>query len=306
MKIQWPDGKSFAFTVFDDPDRDVMNNTKPVYDFLRDLGFRTTKGVWMLDAEDHCGPTGLSCENRQYLDWILDLKASGFEIGYHNARSHDSKRDLTLKALDLFKQHFGRNPACMSNHYTNREAIYWGPNRLTGPYRAIYRLAKRGNIEYEGHLEDSDFFWGDLCKERVRYVRNFVYPDINTLKACPFMPYHDETMPYVQYWYASCEGGTVEDYVRSLSEKRQDRLIEEGGACIMYSHYAKGFFRDGHLDRRFRELMERLASLNGWFVPVWELLGYLREQGAGKIVASGQRNRLQQKWLVYKMLKSSS
>jgi hypothetical protein len=75
MKIQWPDGKSFAFTVFDDPDRDVMHNTKPVYDFLRNLGFRTTKGVWMFDAEDHSGPTGLSCENRQYLDWILELKA---------------------------------------------------------------------------------------------------------------------------------------------------------------------------------------------------------------------------------------
>jgi hypothetical protein len=194
----------------------------------------------------------------------------------------------------------------MSNHYTNREAIYWGADRLNGLCRKTYELVKRDRIEYQGHVPDSEYFWGDLCRERIRYVRNYVYPETNTLKACPFLPYHDATMPYVPCWYASCEGGTVEDYTESLSEKRQDRLVEEGGACIMYTHYAKGFFHDGQLDRRFKELMERLASLNGWFVPVWELLGYLKEQGAGKTITAGQRNRLQWKWLMYKMLKRSS
>lgn len=107
MKIQWPDGKAFAFAVFDDPDRDMMGNTKPVYEFLHDLGLRTTKGVWMLDAEDHGGPIGLSCENPEYLEWILSLQSAGFEIGYHNARSYDSTREQTRQALDMFRQRFG-------------------------------------------------------------------------------------------------------------------------------------------------------------------------------------------------------
>ena len=48
MKVAWPEGKAFAFTVFDDTDACTVENTKPVYDFLRDCGLRTTKSVWPL------------------------------------------------------------------------------------------------------------------------------------------------------------------------------------------------------------------------------------------------------------------
>ena len=42
----------------------------------------------------------------------------------------------------------------------------------------------------------------------------------------------------------------------------------EGGACIMYTHFASGFVHDGGLDPRFTELVTRLAGKNGSFVPV--------------------------------------
>ena len=42
----WPGGKSFAFTIFDDPDSQTLEAGREVYALLADLGFRTTKGVW--------------------------------------------------------------------------------------------------------------------------------------------------------------------------------------------------------------------------------------------------------------------
>ena len=49
--VRWPDGKDFAFTIFDDTDYARMDNVPPVYEFLKDQGFRTTKSVWPLRDE---------------------------------------------------------------------------------------------------------------------------------------------------------------------------------------------------------------------------------------------------------------
>jgi len=49
-KIKWPGGKDFAFTIFDDPDHDTVENVAAIYSFLDDLGLRTTKAVWPIDV----------------------------------------------------------------------------------------------------------------------------------------------------------------------------------------------------------------------------------------------------------------
>jgi hypothetical protein len=45
--VKWPNGKSFAFTIVDDTDEATVNNVKPIYDLLYELGFKTTKTVWL-------------------------------------------------------------------------------------------------------------------------------------------------------------------------------------------------------------------------------------------------------------------
>ena len=45
--INWPDNKKFAFTIFDDTDGSNLNDNRLVYDYLNELGFKTTKSVWM-------------------------------------------------------------------------------------------------------------------------------------------------------------------------------------------------------------------------------------------------------------------
>lgn len=305
-RIQWPDGKSFAFTVFDDPDRDMLTNVKPVYEFLWDLGIRITKGVWMTEGEGQHDLGGMTCENEAYRNWILSLQKGRFEIGWHNACYRDSPREVTAACLERFKEMFGCYPSCMSNHYRNRDAIYWGAARLSGLFRLLYKVAVRSPVKSEGQVEGSRYFWGDLCRGKIRYVRNFVYPEINTLKACPVMPYRDENRPYVNGWYASAEGGNADDYVRMLSERNLDRLAEEGGACIMYTHFAKGFWSGGELDGRFRAAMERLAGMNGWFVPVSELLDYLGSLRNDREITKPELNRLEWRWLMTKATRGSS
>ena len=42
-KIPWPDGKRFAFSVFDDPDADALESGRGLYSLLADLGARVIK-----------------------------------------------------------------------------------------------------------------------------------------------------------------------------------------------------------------------------------------------------------------------
>jgi len=129
-----------------------------------------------------------------------------------------------------------------------------------------------------------------------------VYCNLNTLRACPWIPYHDPDRPFVNAWFASSEGPNLHAFLRMLSEANQDRLEAEGGACIMYTHFASGFHVDGRLDPTFRRLMTRLAAKPGWFVPVATLLDHLRlrSPGSGTITAR-QRGRLERAWLRHKI-----
>ncbi len=61
----WPGGHKFAFSIFDDTDWATVENVKPVYDLLADLGMRTTKSVWMFRGEGSPKISGATCEDRQ-------------------------------------------------------------------------------------------------------------------------------------------------------------------------------------------------------------------------------------------------
>ncbi len=302
-KMIWPDGKDFAFTVFDDTDLETVENVGPVYDFLKDNGFLTTKSVWPIRGNLAPRIGGDTCVNADYRTWLKSLQADGFEIALHNATYHTSDREQTLQGLRKFNEYFGHWPKSMTNHAECEENIYWGQFRLSGFNRLIYEMLNFGRTKanYRGHIECDELFWGDCCKEYIEYVRNFVFKDINTLKQCPFMPYHDTLRPYVNYWFASTEGANVEDFNIAVSEGNQDRLEAEGGACIMYSHFANDFCRNGRVDKRFEMLMKRLSGKNGWLVPVSALLDYLKERNGEHVITHAQRAMLERKWLYHKI-----
>ncbi len=301
--ILWPEGKRFAFTIFDDTDYAYTNNVADVYAFLADLGTKTTKSVWPVRGSGVPLCEGATCEDTDYLTWLLRLRDQGFEIGYHMSTFHTSQRADTITGLDRFRKLFGVDPMCMANHSGCAENIYWGDCRVTGVNRFLYNLATKFRFsgKYRGEVLGDPLFWGDYCRERITFVRNFVFSDINTLKDCPEMPYHDPARPYVNYWFASSEGPRVDSFVETISEANQDRLESEGGACIMYAHLACGFLENGKLQPEFARLMRRLAAKPGWFVPVGTLLTYLKEQKGETVLNSSQRNRLERRWLAHKL-----
>ena len=295
----WPDNKRFAFTVFDDTDSQTRANGEPVYRLLEDLGFRTTKSVWPVAATGTGSDSGSTCADPDYRAWVQRLAARGFEIGFHNATSHTSPRAVTLAALDQFASYFAAYPRSMANHYFSHEAIYFGEARVTGINRAAYNLLtgyrKRGR--YRGHIEGDPLFWGDVCREKIQYVRNFAYRDIDTLAACPWMPYHDPERPYVNRWFASSEGKTSAEFLERLTEANQDRLESNGGCCIMYTHFALGFLDHGVLNPRFVELMRRLSKRPGWFVPVSTMLDHIEAQRGPVVLPTSARSQLERRWL---------
>ena len=300
--IVWPEGKRFAFTVFDDPDSQTLEAGRAVYSFLAEQGFRTTKGVWPVRGPRTPSDHGGTCAEPDYLAWCADLQRQGFEIGLHNATLHTSYREEIRAALDRFASEFGGPPRTMAHHYFCDDNLYWGEGRVSGVNRLVYNLLTRfqNRNKFFGHVDGHPYFWGDLCKERVTYVRNFVFGEINTLKVCPYMPYHDPDRPYVNQWYASSEGANAASFVNTINEQAQDRLEEEGGACIMYTHFGHGYWEDGRLLPRFTELMTRLSRKNGWFVPAGTLLDYLRAQRGELVLTPAQRGELERRWIWHK------
>jgi hypothetical protein len=300
----WPDGKAFAFTVFDDNDCATFSNNRVVYDFLHRLGLRTTKSVWVRDGDGPPKIAGITCADRDYLAWLKELQQKGFEIAWHHATWETSRRETTLSALDQFREWFGRDPRSMANHDENREGIYWGASRLSGWRRSILgRLLFR--VVFSGHEPSSPLFWGDACLERIRYVRNFTFRAIDSLASCPAMPYHDPAKPFVSRWFAASAGADVDEFTDLISPEKVDSLEESGGACIVYTHFGKGFVKGSELDPRFRERIGALAARNAWFPTVSELLDYLEaRRGGAHVLGNRERRDLETRWLIDRTLHS--
>lgn len=304
--IVWPEGRRFAFTVYDDPDGQSLDTTRLVYQFLSDLGFRTTIAVWPLGTRREPNSGGETCANPDYLRYLQELAMAGFEIAWHGATAHSSPRQETQEGLDRFSLYFGGNPVTMANHY-NEEAIYWGPARLSGIRRSIYRTVTRSRTDrHFGQVEDNPYFWGDLCRDRILYCRNFVFLDLNTLRACPWMPYSDSNRKWVNRWFAASEGAQGPAFFRAVSERNQDRLEAQGGASILYTHFGHGFVSGGKLQPEFRRLMVRLSKKNGWFVPCSTILNHIVAQRGVVSLSDRLRSKLEWKWLGEKIFRGTS
>ena len=277
-KLDWPDGKPFAFTVIDDTDRAELDRVRPVYDLLLEHGMRTTKTVWPLRARGKPITGGQTLEDERYAAWIHELRRSGAEIALHGVADETSTRERVIEGFERYRAVLGEDAEIHINHVGQREGIYWGAARFDPPVNwayALHRMRRGSDRDCRGHVERDPHFWGDLCRERIRFVRNMVWPDINTLKMDPLMPYHDPRRPFVRHWFSSSFGSGVRAFCRLISERNQDRLAEEGGACIVYTHFGSTFHP---MDPEFVRLIRRLATLGGWFVPASQVLRHVGER----------------------------
>jgi hypothetical protein len=303
--VRFPGNKRFAFTVCDDTDEGTVENLTAVYRFLADLGFGTTKSVWPLGPIHHGHINGETLQNKHYLRFVLWLQDQGFEISLHGVQNHHATREVIERGLEEFTRLTGRTPRVHSNHSRNRENIYWGDERFAlASIKLGYNLATRFSWHnyFQGHVEGSPYFWGDLCKERITYVRNFIFQDINLDRIGRTMLYHDPSKPYVNYWFNCCDGGNVDKFCKLLCDANQDQLEAEGGVCVMFTHFALGFCQNGVLHPEFVRLMKRLSKMNGWFVPVSRLLDHLRVERTGNHhISKAELAAMEKRWALSRL-----
>ena len=114
------------------------------------------------------------------------------------------------------------------------------------------------------------------------------------------MPYIDGTKKeYSNYWFSSSDGHTISEFNSLLNKNNIDKLESEGGACLVYTHLASGFFkRDGIINEEFKRNIKYLSSKNGWFVPASTLLDYLKSHRKNAHVSQKYLARLDLIWVV--------
>jgi hypothetical protein len=278
--IRFPEGKRFAFTIIDDTDMTTLERVKPIYQILDKYGLKTTKTVWVYDTNEASYSTnrGDSLRNPAYREFIRDLHRKGFEIALHGVRGGSSRRREVMDGLDEFKKELGAYPSMHVNHSMNRDNLYWGGHVFAfAPLRWAGTMVNRH--DFDGDDPRSEYFWGDLAKERIKYVRRYTFPEINLLSVHSSFPYHLDDKPYVNYWFPTSNGDRIREFSELLKTENLERLEREGGVCLVYAHLGAGSFNRGdRVDPRFEERIRELVAHNGWFVPASQILDYLQQQ----------------------------
>jgi hypothetical protein len=267
----------FIFTIFDDTDNATIENIKPVYDCLYKNKIFITKSVWPKNVKIGNNFTGDSLEDKKYLSFILGLKEKGFEIALHNVGSGQFIREEIIDGVDKYKECIGEYPNIHVNHSANSDNIYWGEVRFIFPFNYIYSFFNKKT--YYGEIENSPFFWGDIVKKHIKYIRSHTFYDINTIKSDPYMPYiENRKSKYSNFWFSSTDALNLNSFNNMVSSNNIDKLIYENGISIIYTHFASGFVKNGQLNKEFETNIEYLSSKNGLFIPVSELLDLLLEK----------------------------
>lgn len=294
----FPDGKRFAFTVIDDTDMATVDGVGPVYALLERLGMRATKTVWTMPCpEGSKNFTGSqTLHDADYRAFVIDLQRRGFEIASHGATMESSPRERTEAGLDYFRGVLGASPRVHANHAANCENLYWGPARVDDPLLKRLLRSMSGASYYQGDVQGSPYWWGDLCERHVEYVRNLTFSEINLLRVNPTIPYRDPSRPLVRRWFSAADAEDAEAFGRLIRPEAQERLEREGGVCIVATHFGKGFVAEGGVAEPFRSRLEMLARRPGWFPPVGTLLDWMRRQVGDGVLPPREWRRMQWRW----------
>lgn len=304
MKLTFPGGKRCAFSVFDDTDVATLDSIRPLYDYLNELGIRTTKSAWGITYSGHSNYEGSdTLENAAYAAYLRQLQNAGFEIGFHGASMESATRPEIERSLANFQSAFGRIPRINAAHGRNRDNLYWGANRFAFALsRRLYaRFRSDDAAHFQGHLPDSPYFWGDLAQRHFDYVRSFTFTGVDLLSLNLPVVYRNRHTPHVKSWFLTNDAENVEEFNNLLSSRNQDILERAGGLCIISTHFGKGFVAGDQVHPVTRRLLEELSRRDCWFAPVSELLDFYVSRCGCPELAGRRLFRLEMRWLLDSM-----
>ena len=295
----FPGGAQFAFTIVDDTDDTTLENGRPIYDLLTEIGLRTTKTVWAFDsAPSDRGPyfAAETLQDPDYLSWVTGLAETGFEIAFHGASMGSTRREKTIAALDFIEQRFPGSPRLHCNHGQNRENLYWGSARyairlLSMTYRVL--LERRGDGGFEGEIPGSPFFWGDVARRRLPNIRAFSFNRINCSDIPPGRPFYDHKKPFVNRWFNSSDVPDATVFKRVITPQAIEELCATRGWCIVSTHLGKGFCSGGTVDPTVASTLRHISSMPGWFVPASVLLEHLWQELGSHQLTWAERLRME-------------
>lgn len=285
LRLDWlPANKSFAVAFVDDADGSHYGGVRLVYDFMTSLGLRATRTVWPLRAVSSTGTRANiheadhTLQDRQYREYCERLKTLGHELAMHGASSGNNTRDRVIAAYDLFERVFGEPPAVNVMHGRNFENIYWGRSHFDGWTGRLVGLHEPQS--FYGHVPGSPYFWGDVCREKTRYVRFHETLGADVGSFDPATPYHDPSKPFVNWWFSAAYGAgdRVLDLLSpsslaALRQRRSFSIIH----CYSAHHVAPDTSGRLAIEPRFAAALERLAAMDdAWVVPVSTLLDRIR------------------------------
>jgi len=293
-RVRLPKQKKFVFTIVDDTDDAFLENIKPIYDYLTEKKMFITKTVWVYPPRDNSSK-GDSLSNPEYLQYILELKRRGFEIALHSVGSGEYKRNEILDGLEKYRELIGEYPRIHINHSYNPGNIYSGDKRFGFPFNLILRLLYPRYKHFYGDENSSSYFWGDIHKRIIKFNRNYEFDELNILKLNPEIPYKDSRyLDYANYWFSATFAPNPWCFNHVVNKEAIDRLEEEGGVCILYTHL--GFYmKTGQIDKGFLERINYISSKDtGLYVPVSEILEHLLEvRGNDEYISSVRKIKLE-------------
>jgi hypothetical protein len=255
----WPYRAGFCIT--DDTDAATLASVRAVYGTLHSLGLKPTKTIWPFDPDEPCGipatpPStlrGVTLADPAYRRYCTELAARGVEIALHGASAGNNRRERTIAAFQLLEAEFG-NAGTFICHSKNADNLYW--EEKVAPNAALRRLLTLySRHRCFGEVDGSPYFWGDLCREKVRWVRLFRTRRTDTLAADPTMPYHEPGKPYVRNWFTA----TKRSFHDCTTPEALDRLAAGHGLTVLYQYLHR--YADGNtVHPIFRADAERLAG----------------------------------------------
>ncbi len=262
MKLSWLPGSYLAaVSITDDPDNSSFSRFKAMYDFLMEIKFPTTRAMWVYPKSEYTGTPPLKIDftapllsDPECLQYCKKLHSKGFEICLHGASCGNNNRKRTLDALNFLEEHFEQSPIFIC-HSKNAENLYWDANTANlSVEKKLLQLYTKNRCF--GEIPESQYFWGDICRDKINFIRLYRTRSLNTLAFNPSMPYHDFSKPFVNYWFSATKG-----YIPNLfSENSLDQLCEQNGASILYQYMHKYVNEDLTIPKQLREAMERVAA----------------------------------------------
>jgi hypothetical protein len=293
VEIHWaPWPHRAAFCITDDTDTAELATVRAVYDALEPYGVRATKTVWAFRPAEPCGipplppsiQRGVTLEDAEYLDYCRELDRRGHEIALHGATAGNNRRETVVAAFDRMARHF-RPAATYVCHAKNADNPYWQEKTVArGPLRWLLAAYARGH-RCSGEDPASPYFWGDLCRERIRYIRLLRTTRVDTLSANPSMPYHEAEKPFVPYWFSA----TKRSFRDCTAPGALDALERSGGACVLYQYLCRYADPAGGVTPAFRAGLERLAARGAvWVDTAGAVLDRLRRIHAVWVASRGR------------------